>query len=69
MHVQSLLYDRSFLQNCMKQDSEGYSKSLPLCEGSTMDILATFLTFAFGLAALAVLTVGIALVPFKRPSH
>ena len=34
-----------------------------------MDILATFLTFASGLAALAVLTVGIVLVPFKRPSH
>jgi hypothetical protein len=34
-----------------------------------MDILATFITFAFGLAVLGIFAAGIALVPFKRPSH
>ncbi len=34
-----------------------------------MDILAIYITFAFGLAVLVVFTLGIALIPSKRPSH
>jgi hypothetical protein len=34
-----------------------------------MVILATLITFAFGLAVLAVFAVAIALIPFKHPSH
>jgi hypothetical protein len=58
-----------FSKNCVKEDSEGYLNSLPWGEGLTMVILATLITFAFGLAGLAVFAVAIALIPFKRPSH
>jgi hypothetical protein len=34
-----------------------------------VDILATCINFAFGLAVLGIFAVGIALVPLKRPSH